>query len=74
MNEQHLITVPKYVDSRTFAQMYNLNVETPAHWRARKVGPRYVRIGRVVRYAVTDLAEWAQRNAVEPKNGTPAAC
>jgi len=36
------------------------HVRTLEKWRTRRRGPRYVRLGRLVRYFKSDLAEWAQ--------------
>lgn len=30
-------------------------------------GPKYIRAGRMIRYAVRDLDAWLERHAVEPK-------
>lgn len=37
--------------------------KTLAEWRARKVGPQYLRIGRYVRYRWQDIDEWLTAQA-----------
>ena len=36
-------------------------------WRRRGRGPRFIRLGRSIRYAEEDLSEFVKRSKVEPK-------
>ena len=40
---------------------------TQANWRSRGQGPKYVKIGRAVRYTREALAEYYERHTVDPK-------
>jgi predicted DNA-binding transcriptional regulator AlpA len=42
-----------------------LPVKTLAEWRARKVGPQYLRVGRYVRYRWQDVEEWLAERKVQ---------
>lgn len=42
------------------AKMLNLSATTLTTWRCRGGGPRYVRAGRLVRYARVDLEAWVK--------------
>ena len=44
--------------------------KTLAEWRYRGIGPRYLTIGRDVRYRWTDVEEWLAGQQIEP---VPAA-
>ena len=35
-------------------------------WRERHVGPKFIRLGRLIRYSVTDLEAWLDANKQEP--------
>jgi len=38
--------------------------ETLERWRMRKQGPPYIKLGKLVRYARSDVAEWLQSGRV----------
>jgi helix-turn-helix protein len=40
--------------------------KTPAQWRHRGVGPRYIKYGRIVRYRPSDVREYVNKHVVEP--------
>lgn len=40
--------------------------KTLQHWRWRGCGPAYVKIGRLVRYAIKDLDEWISMRKLKP--------
>lgn len=41
-----------------------ISVGTLRNWRARKVGPSYVKIGKAVLYPVDALDAWDEKNTV----------
>lgn len=47
-----------------------ISAETLKGWRRRGVGPRYIKVGRLVRYAPADLAAWKQSQSVDPARRT----
>lgn len=47
--------------------------QTLAQWRYLGRGPRFIRVGRYVRYRWTDIANWLEENASEPRIGVGAA-
>lgn len=53
--------------SEEAAEVLGVSPETLPSWRSRGKGPRYVRLGRAVRYLESDLAEYLQRNAIDPE-------
>lgn len=43
-----------------------VSVETLRDWRYRRMGPRYVRVGRNVRYDPRDVDAWQRAQTVDP--------
>lgn len=60
------------MDQQTFltaeevAERYRgeVSVGTLRNWRAMRVGPAYVKIGKAVLYPVAELEEWDRKNLV----------
>lgn len=50
------------------AEVLAVPVATLAQWRYRGTGPRYSKIGLVVRYARRDLDAWLVAAAVDPRS------
>lgn len=51
-------------------QTLGVSPETLKGWRRRGVGPKFVRAGRLVRYAPEDLAEWKREQTIDPGRRT----
>jgi excisionase family DNA binding protein len=45
------------------AEVTGLSVHTLAVWRTKNEGPRYVKVGRFVRYRSEDLDAWLESRA-----------
>jgi hypothetical protein len=43
--------------------------KTLAEWRSRGIGPRYIKVGRDVRYRRSDLDAWITEHTVDPGLG-----
>ena len=52
---------------REVADMLGLSVATLRAWRHRGRGPRFLRLGRSVRYLPADLADFVRASAVDTK-------
>ena len=50
---------------REVADMLGLSVATLRAWRHRGRGPRFLRLGRSVRYLSSDLADFVRASAVD---------
>jgi excisionase family DNA binding protein len=55
----------EYLRDSEVATMLGLSRSAVIGWRRDGVGPRYLKLGRAVRYKRTDVAEWAERRARE---------
>jgi Helix-turn-helix domain len=56
----------KYLTAEEVAQRYRgaVSVGTLRNWRAMRVGPAFVKIGKAVLYPVDELDAWDKRNMV----------
>lgn len=50
--------VEKLLRTEDVATLLGVPAKTLEMWRYRGTGPRFVKLGRLVRYAESDLAEW----------------
>lgn len=58
-----------YLTQDEVAERYRglVSVGTLANWRFKGVGPNYVKIGKAVLYAESDLDAWDDRNTAREK-------
>jgi predicted DNA-binding transcriptional regulator AlpA len=54
------------MDQDQAAKFLNMKPSTLTTWRALRKGPRFLKIGRSVRYRREDLVEFAEGGIVEP--------
>jgi hypothetical protein len=47
-----------YLSNRDLADRYGVDIRTVRHWRLAGTGPRGIRFGRHVRYALTEVQRW----------------
>lgn len=57
---------PKYLTVEEVAERYRkeISVGTLRNWRAMRIGPPFVKIGKAVLYPVQELNEWDRKNLV----------
>jgi len=48
----------KYLTSAEVEEMIGVKQQTLAHWRSQGKGPQYIKIGKVIRYALDELEKW----------------
>jgi predicted DNA-binding transcriptional regulator AlpA len=66
------------IDERAAAEYIGMTTSALRVWRAqtsprsRTVGPPFVRIGRTIRYRVTDLDAWIAAHLVDPAGQSSA--
>ena len=53
--------IPDMVTTKELAELIGVPVATLNNWRSIGRGPRSFRLGRAVRYLVTDVAAWIER-------------
>jgi hypothetical protein len=47
-----------YLSNQELADRYGVDIRTVRHWRFDGTGPRGIRFGRHVRYALTEVERW----------------
>lgn len=68
--EPHLITEQQAAD------LFGLSVKTLRNWRLSGAGPSYLKIGRSVRYCVSDITAWLEtcrRSSTSDEGGGASA-
>jgi predicted DNA-binding transcriptional regulator AlpA len=48
----------RWLSRQEVADRYGLPVKTLAQWASKGTGPRYARMGRHVRYRLSDVVDW----------------
>ena len=56
---------PRALTEREVAELLGLSVATLRAWRHRGQGPRFLRLGRSVRYLPSDVADFVRVSAVD---------
>jgi predicted DNA-binding transcriptional regulator AlpA len=51
-------------DDNWAANFYGLAPITLRIWRSKKKGPKYIKLGRAIRYRESDLIEYLQENMI----------
>ena len=59
-------TTDNLIDSKQLAKWLNVHPGLPAQWRLHQRGPKYLRLGRAIRYRVSDVQEWMTEHQQEP--------
>jgi hypothetical protein len=56
----------KYLTAEEVSERYrgSVSVGTLRNWRAMKVGPTFIKIGKAVLYPIDELEAWDQKNMV----------
>lgn len=49
-----------YLDERELAERWGVSVRTLQDWRWRGTGPRFTKLGALVRYAVSDIEAYEE--------------
>src|SRR5688500_13737685 len=61
----HLSETTRALTEREVAELLGLSVATLRAWRHRGKGPRFLRLGRSVRYLPADVADFVRASAVD---------
>ncbi len=56
---------------KQLSQGTGIPCNTLRYWRANGEGPPYHRLGRSIRYRLSDVEAWLEENKVEPEGGEP---
>ncbi len=61
---------PPLIDTDDLAKYLGNEVNTCEGWRLKGIGPRYIKVGRLVRYRIEDIDLWLQS---QTRNSTSEA-
>ena len=67
VNRAQTSDTTRALTEREVAELLGLSVATLRAWRHRVKGPRFLRLGRSVRYLPADLADFVRASAVDTK-------
>jgi hypothetical protein len=57
----------KYLNDVEAAKIAHMSVQTFRNWRFQGRGPAYIKVGRSVRYSLTDLISWLEGRKISPE-------
>lgn len=57
-------SLPEFIDERQLSERIGIECTTLQNWRWSGKGPRYVKVGRLVRYNLADVLAWLAANTV----------
>jgi predicted DNA-binding transcriptional regulator AlpA len=46
------------IDEKELARLIRVSIATLRYWRSERKGPRFRKVGQMVRYAPSDVATW----------------
>lgn len=57
-----------YLSPKEVEELFNLPMTTLEKWRYRKIGPPYLKLGKLVRYRSDEVESWIERHRVRTMN------
>lgn len=73
MNLQAITHATRALTEREVSDLLGLSFATLRAWRHRGQGPRFLRLGRAVRYLPADLEDFVRASAVDAGVESPSA-
>jgi predicted DNA-binding transcriptional regulator AlpA len=58
--EKEMFGSYRLMDQKDVAAMLGISVKTLESWRWKKVGPRFIKLGRLARYRMSDVLAYVQ--------------
>ena len=60
LNTPHTVSKPRLIDTVQLAEYLGNEVNTCEGWRLKGIGPRYIKVGRLVRYRIENVDLWIE--------------
>lgn len=57
----------RYLNDVDAAEIADMSPQTLRNWRFQGRGPAYIKVGRSVRYSLTDLIAWLEGRKISPE-------
>lgn len=70
VNTPHTVSKPRLIDTVQLAEYLGNEVNTCEGWRLKGIGPRYIKVGRLVRYSIQNVDLWIES---QTRNSTSEA-
>ena len=70
VNNSHTVSKPRLIDTVQLAEYLGNEVNTCEGWRLKGIGPRYIKVGRLVRYSIQNVDLWIES---QTRNSTSEA-
>ena len=70
VNNPHTVSKPRLIDTVQLAEYLGNEVNTCEGWRLKGIGPRYIKVGRLVRYSIQNVDLWIES---QTRNSTSEA-
>ena len=70
VNSPHTVSKPRLIDTVQLAEYLGNEVNTCEGWRLKGIGPRYIKVGRLVRYSIQNVDLWIES---QTRNSTSEA-
>ena len=61
--------VPRYVDEKEVSKITGLALPTLRNWRFKRIGISYSKVGRSVRYSMSDVLDYMDSRKVRTDEG-----
>lgn len=65
--EGHGVTADRHMTVKDLAEREGVPLKTVYDWNSTNKGPRYMKIGKHVRYALADVVAWEKTRYVKPR-------
>jgi predicted DNA-binding transcriptional regulator AlpA len=62
----------RFLTEKEVEEEYGLKARTLQKWRLFRKGPRFLKLGGSVKYRVSDLEAWLEKNTVTTTDGRSA--
>lgn len=70
VNNPHTVSKPRLIDTVQLAEYLGNEVNTCEGWRLKGIGPRFIKVGRLVRYKIQTVDLWIES---QTRNSTSEA-
>ena len=70
VNSPHTVSKPRLIDTVQLAEYLGNEVNTCEGWRLKGIGPRFIKVGRLVRYKIQTVDLWIES---QTRNSTSEA-
>jgi predicted DNA-binding transcriptional regulator AlpA len=67
---EHSGNAIKFADEREIAALLGVSIGTLRRWRGERIGPKFLKLQRAVRYPMRDFIAWLESRPTGGEEGT----